>query len=150
LRSKDAIYSNYAVFSGNSASNCLHQEVKVQPDVFLVGAKGLVHPNRCGFASHLGLALEKPTVRAAKSRLIGLPVEKNGRIFLFDKCEVVGEAVETKPDAKPVYVSIGHMVSLETAVKIVKNSSKGRIPEPLLQAHNIATKQRKSLPTKAK
>jgi deoxyribonuclease V len=113
------------------------KKLRVQPDVFLVDAQGLVHPSRCGFASRLGVALEKPTVGAAKRRLIGLPVEKNGRTFLVDKGEVVGEVVETKPDAKPVYVSIGHMVSLETAVKIVKNSSKGRIPEPLLQVFTI-------------
>lgn len=126
------------------------KRLKVQPDIFLVDAQGLAHPYRCGFASHLGLALGKPTVGAAKSRLIGLPVEKNGRTFLVDEGEVVGEIVATKPDAKPVYVSSGHMVSLESAVKIVKHCSKGRIPEPLLQAHNLATKQRNQLAGESK
>jgi deoxyribonuclease V len=126
------------------------KRLKVQPDIFLVDAQGLAHPYRCGFASHLGLALGKPTVGAAKSRLIGLPVEKNGRTFLVDEGEVIGEIVATKPDAKPVYVSIGHMVSLESAVKIVKHCSKGRIPEPLLQAHNLATKQRNQLAGESK
>jgi deoxyribonuclease V len=90
----------------------------------------------------LGLFLKKPTVGAAKSRLIGKPVEREGKTVLVDKGEVIGEVVTTKQGAKPVYVSVGHMVSLETAVKIVKHCSKGRIPEPLLQAHNLATKER--------
>jgi len=118
------------------------KRLKAQPDVFLVDAQGLAHPYRCGFASHLGLALRKPTVGAAKSRLIGTPTEKNSRTLLVDKGEVIGEVVTTKPSAKPIYVSIGHMVSLETAVKIVKHCSKGRIPEPLAQAHKLATKER--------
>jgi deoxyribonuclease V len=118
------------------------KKLKLQPDVFLVDAQGLAHPFRCGFASHLGLALGKPTVGAAKSRLIGTPTKKDGRTFLVDKGELIGEVVTTKPGAKPVYVSVGHMVSLETAVEIVRHCSKGRIPEPLLQAHKLATKER--------
>ncbi len=125
------------------------KQLKVQPDVFLVDAQGYAHPYRCGFASHLGLALGKPTIGAAKSRLIGEPTERDGRTVLVDKGEVVGEVVTTKQGAKPVYVSIGHMVSLETAVQIVRHCSKGRIPEPLLLAHNLATKTKLELPAQA-
>ena len=126
------------------------KELKIQPDVFLVDAQGYAHPYRCGFASHLGVALEKPTVGAAKSRLIGTLMEKDGRTLLLDKGEIIGEVVTTKMGAKPIYVSIGHMVSLETAVKIIKHCTKGRIPEPLLQAHNLATKQRNQLANESK
>jgi deoxyribonuclease V len=126
------------------------KKLQVQPDVFLVDAQGWAHPYRCGFASHLGLALGKPTVGAAKSRLIGTPMEKDGRTLLVDKGEVIGEVVTTKPCAKPIYVSIGHMVSLDTAVKIVKHCSRTRISEPLLRAHNLATKTRLELAEKAK
>jgi deoxyribonuclease V len=121
------------------------RKLKLQPDVFLVDAQGWAHPYRCGFASHLGLALRKPTVGAAKSRLIGTPTRLDGRTVLLDKGEVIGEAVTTRAGAKPVYVSIGHMVSLETAVELVRHCSKTRIPEPLLQAHNLATKTRLEL-----
>lgn len=126
------------------------QKLKLQPDVFLVDAQGWAHPYRCGFASHLGLLLKKPTVGAAKSRLIGEQVERGGRTVLMDREEVIGEVVTTKAGAKPVYVSIGHMVSLETAVKIVKHCSKGRIPEPLLHAHNLATRERDRLAAESK
>jgi deoxyribonuclease V len=118
------------------------RKLRLQPDVFLVDAQGWAHPYRCGFASHLGLALKKPTIGAAKSRLVGEEVEQGGRRLLMDKGEVIGEIVTTEPGAKPNYVSIGHMVTLETAVEIVKHCSKSRIPEPLLLAHRIATKER--------
>ena len=123
-------------------------KLKHQPDVFLVDAQGYAHPYRCGFASHIGLALGKPTVGAAKSRLIGTCIEKEGRTLLMDKGEVIGEVVTTKPEAKPIYVSIGHMVSQDTAVEIVRNCSKGRLPEPLLHAHNLAAKTRLELAEK--
>lgn len=119
--------------------------LRVQPDVFLVDAQGYAHPYRCGFASHLGLALNKPTVGVAKSRLIGKPLEQNGRILLIDKDEIIGEIVTTKVGCRPVYVSIGHMTSLETAVGIVRHCSSGRIPEPTLQAHNLATQKKHEL-----
>jgi deoxyribonuclease V len=118
------------------------RKLKMQPDVFLVDAQGYAHPYRCGFASHLGLALGKPTVGAAKNQLIGKEVQRNSRTLLVDEGEVIGEVVTTKQDSKPVYVSIGHMVSLDTAVEIVKHCSKTRIPEPLLFAHKQATKER--------
>jgi len=118
------------------------RKLKVQPDVFLVDAQGLAHPYRCGFASHLGLVLDKPTIGAAKSKLIGVQREIDGKTFLVDRNEIIGEEVTTNQNAKPVFVSIGHMVSLETATKIVRHCTKNRIPEPLFQAHNLATKER--------
>ena len=126
------------------------KKLEIQPDVFLVDAQGLAHPYRCGFASHLGLIVGKSTVGVAKSRLIGEPVEMNGETFLVDKGEVIGALVTTKQGAKPIYVSVGHMVSLETAVKIVKHCAKNRIPEPTLQAHKLATKERIRLAEESK
>ena len=126
------------------------RKLSIQPDVFLVDAQGYAHPYRCGFASHLGLALGKPTIGAAKSRLIGETAEIGGQTFLVDRGEVIAEAVTTKQGAKPIYVSIGHMVSLATAVKIVKHCSKTRIPEPTLQAHKLATKEKIRLTLESK
>jgi deoxyribonuclease V len=126
------------------------KKLKIQPDVFLVDAQGWAHPYRCGFASYLGLALGKPTIGVAKSRLIGDPVEVQGQTFLVNKGEVIGAVVNTKQGAKPVFVSVGHMVSLETAVKIVRHCSKTRIPEPTLQAHKLATEERNRLKQESK
>jgi deoxyribonuclease V len=121
------------------------RQLKRQPDVFLVDAQGWAHPYRCGFACHLGLALGKPTVGVAKSRLIGEETEVDSMTVLVDKGDVIGEIVNTQEGTKPVYVSVGHMVSLETAVAIVRHCSKSRIPEPTLQAHNLATKTKQQL-----
>ena len=121
------------------------RKLKIQPDVLLADAQGWAHPYRCGFASYLGLALGKPTIGAAKSRLIGEPVDMRGQMFLVDKNEVVGASVTTKQAAKPIFVSVGHMISLDTSIKIILHCSKTRIPEPTLQAHCMATKERNRL-----
>ena len=118
------------------------RKLKIQPDVFLVDAQGFAHPYRCGFASHLGLILNKPTIGVAKTRLIGIPIETNEDTFLVDDGETIGARVIAEQSRKPVFVSIGHMVSLETAVRIVKHCIKDRIPEPLLRAHLLATEER--------
>ena len=119
-------------------------KLKLQPDVFLVDAHGLAHPFRFGFACHLGLALGKPTIGVAKSRLIGEPKEIGKDVFLVHEGEIVGALVTTRKGAKPVYVSVGHLVSLSTAVNIVEHCTRGgRIPEPLLAAHRIASEKRK-------
>ncbi len=121
------------------------RKLEVCPEVFLVDAQGLAHPYRFGFACHFGLALGKPTIGVAKSRLIGEPVEVGAKTVLIDKSEVIGAVVTIKQGVKPVYVSIGHMISLDRAVEIVKHTSKKRISEPLRQAHLLATKERDRL-----
>jgi deoxyribonuclease V len=121
------------------------RKLKVQPDVLLVDGHGKAHPFGCGLACHLGVALNKPTIGVAKSWLVGEP-EKVGRdIFLVHDGEVVGALVTTHEGAKPVYVSVGHMVSLQTAVKIVEHCSRqSRIPQPIREAHRIASEERKA------
>ena len=73
-----------------------------------------------------------------------------GKLFWLIRTKSSAAVVTTKQGAKPVYVSIGHMVSLETAVKMVKHCAKSRIPEPLLQAHKLATKERIRLAKESK
>lgn len=119
------------------------KRLKLQSDVFLVDGQGLAHPYRCGFASHLGLALGKPAIGVAKSRLIGKLVEIGSDVFLVDNGQITGSVVTTKEGIKPIYVSVGHLLSLETAIKIVKHCARNnRIPEPLLLAHKIASEER--------
>jgi len=83
------------------------RKLKLQPDVFLVDGHGRAHPYRCGLASHLGVALGKPTVGVAKSRLIGEAKQVGKEVFLIDKGEVVGAVVPTFKATKPVFVSVG-------------------------------------------
>ncbi len=120
-----------------------------QPDVFLVGGQGFAHPYHCGLASHLGLVMGKPTIGVAKKRLFG-EVENDkldkDAIFLKHDGEIVGAVVKTRTGSKPIYVSVGHMISLRTAIRIVKECTRHhRLPEPLLKAHEIATDEKRKI-----
>jgi deoxyribonuclease V len=124
------------------------KKLRVNPDVFLVDGHGFAHPYGCGFASHLGLVINKPTIGVAKGRLFGeLEVKaENDVVFLRHNGKIVGAKVITKHGCKPVYVSVGHMVSLETAIKIVKHCAlHNRIPEPILKAHETATTEKRKI-----
>jgi deoxyribonuclease V len=122
------------------------KKLKLQPDVLLADGQGIAHPYGCGFASHLGLAIGKPTIGVAKSRLIGKPTEIAGEDFLVQKGQIISAVVTTKEGAKPVYVSVGHLISLGTAVKIVKHCARNsRIPEPILKAHKIASEEKRKV-----
>ena len=127
------------------------KKVNQQPDVFLVDGQGIAHPFRCGFASHLGLLLGKPTIGVAKSRLIGENTVIGKDSLLVENGQIVGAQITTKEKLKPIYVSIGHLVSLETAIKVVRQCIRHtRIPEPILKAHKLASKERKLLKNKQK
>lgn len=121
----------------------------VQPDVFLVDGHGYAHPYRCGFASYLGLMMDRPSIGVAKEILVG--EVDSGKVkgdvaFLRHKGEVVGAQISSQPDRKPIYVSVGHMISLSTATRIVKRCIfHNRIPEPIRQAHKIATAEKRKI-----
>jgi len=124
------------------------RKLKLAPDVFFVDGQGVMHPYRLGFASHLGLVVVRPTVGVAKSPLCGTvqTFTRDGWAPIRDKNEVVGAAVVTKKGRNPVYVSIGNMVSLEKAIALVKHCTRAnRIPEPLRQAHRIATEEKRKM-----
>jgi deoxyribonuclease V len=124
------------------------RKLQTQPDVFLIDGQGIAHPRRLGFASHLGLAIDKPTIGVAKSLLCGEIGEFNdeGLASIIDKGEIVGAAVVTVLGEKPVYVSVGHRISLDRAIAIVRHFSCGkRVPEPILKAHRIANEEKEKL-----
>jgi len=117
----------------------------IDADVYMVGAQGIAHPRRAGLASHLGVVLDRPTLGVAKSRLCGEaegPVKGRGSFSLLrDKGEIVGAVVRTRETGRPVYVSVGHRLSLSTAIRITLETTRGhRLPEPLRLAHDLATK----------
>jgi len=124
------------------------RKLRVKPDLFLVDGQGIAHPYRLGFASHLGVTLNIVTIGVAKSLLCGEILESEGDIWkpIIYEGEIVGGAVFTKPNAKPIYVSVGHKISLETAIRIVLSCSRGyRIPEPLREAHMVAEKTKRRI-----
>ena len=116
------------------------ERLRQAPDLLMVDGQGIAHPRRIGIASHLGLLLDLPSIGCAKSILRGrhepLPDEVGARAPLIDRGEVIGMALRTRRRAQPLIVSIGHRVSLETAVRFVEQCSRGyRLPEPTRLAH---------------
>ena len=119
------------------------EELSITPDLILVDGQGVAHPRRFGLASHLGLLLDTPTIGCAKSLLCGsheMPgVEPGSYAEIIDRGETIGVALRTKLGVKPVYVSVGHKVDLETAIHWVMKCCGGyRIPEPTRLAHLAA------------
>jgi deoxyribonuclease V len=119
------------------------EKLTVKPDLCIVDGQGIAHPRRIGLAAHLGLCLDIPTIGCAKSRLCGSheqPGNKAGNIVeLKDKQEIIGMVVRTRTNVKPVYVSIGHKIDLNAAVRWVLNCCLGyRLPEPTRKAHQAA------------
>lgn len=116
------------------------KQLKTLPDLLMVDGQGIAHPRRLGIAAHLGVYLDIPSIGCAKSILVGrhapLEPQRGSRRPLVHHGETVGYAVRTKDKVNPVYVSCGHRVSQETAVRWVLECARGyRLPEPTRQAH---------------
>ena len=116
----------------------------VLPDLVLCDGQGVAHPRRLGLASHLGLWLDVPSIGVAKTRLVGchgpVPVGKGQWTPLRDGDEVVGAVLRTRVGCKPLFVSIGHRVSLESAVAwTLACTTRYRLPETTRQAHRLAS-----------
>jgi deoxyribonuclease V len=111
------------------------RKLKNSPDVFIVDGHGIAHPRRLGIASHLGLVFNKPTIGCAKSCLTGTydePDNKKGsRTPLRDGNQTIGVVLRTKDDIKPVFVSVGHRITLDESIEICFSAvSRYRLPEP--------------------
>ncbi len=117
--------------------------LKQRPDVILVDGQGIAHPRRFGFASHLGVLLGLPTIGCAKSRLIGEflePCRERGcRSPLEAEGETVGAVLRTRDGVRPLFISPGHLIDVDTAVRVVLESCAGfRVPEPLRRADRLS------------
>jgi len=117
---------------------CLQADV----DLILFDGQGIAHPQGLGLASHLGVLLGKPTIGCAKSRLIGkfdeslLGEEKGSWVPLLHEGRVVGAAVRTRESVRPLYISPGHLLTLQRSIQVILTcSQRFRLPEPLRQVH---------------
>lgn len=116
-----------------------------EPDLIIMDGHGIAHPRRFGITSFLGVALDRPTIGCAKSRLIGEPreplsEEAGAWVYLYDEDEIIGAVVRSKTGVNPIYVSIGHKVDLETCIHYVLACCRGyRLPETSRKAHQAAS-----------
>jgi len=122
------------------------EQLSHDPDIALFDAQGRAHPRHFGLACHMGVLLDLPSIGCAKSRLYGkadeVPDEEGAMASLYDPIDgrILGMVVRTKKGSPPIYVSVGHKISLETAVDFVLKCTKPgqRLPEPLRLAHIYA------------
>jgi deoxyribonuclease V len=126
------------------------KKLRAMPDLLFCDGQGYAHPRRMGLASHLGIVLDRPTIGCAKSILIGthgaLGSEAGAWAALKDGDETIGAAVRTRACVKPVYVSQGHKVSLQTAVRLTLAVCCGtRIPRPTRDADRYVSELKRKL-----
>jgi deoxyribonuclease V len=118
------------------------ERLETQPDVLLFDGQGYAHPRRFGLATHLGVYLNIPSIGCATSRLIGSYEEpgpqQSSLSPLTDHGEVIGMVIRSKTGTKPLFVSIGHLIDLTTAVELVLRCLRGyRLPEPTRLADKL-------------
>ncbi|MDJ1175602.1 deoxyribonuclease V [Roseofilum capinflatum] len=120
------------------------RQLTTTPDLILCDGQGFAHPRRFGLACHLGTLLDCPTIGVAKSRFIGThnePAPTRGSWEpLKDGEETIGAVLRTRTKVKPLYVSIGHKIGLETAIAYVLDCSpQYRLPETTRIADRLAS-----------
>ncbi|MHC4563236.1 MAG: deoxyribonuclease V [Planctomycetota bacterium] len=106
-----------------------------EPDLLMCDGQGLAHPRGLGLASHVGLWLDMPTIGVAKSRLCGehrvVGPKRGSKVQLRHEGEIIGAVVRTRDNVKPLYISVGHRVTLDEAVHWTMACGRGvRLPQP--------------------
>ncbi|MHA6246895.1 deoxyribonuclease V [Pontibacter sp. CAU 1760] len=127
-----------------------YEKLQQKPDLIMVDGHGISHPRRLGIATHLGLQLNLPTMGVAKKVLVGKytePALTKGAVSpLVYKNEVVANVLRTKDNVKPVFVSPGHLMDLDSATAIALHCSiKHKLPEPTRLADHYAAVFKKSV-----
>ena len=127
------------------------ESLACEPDLILFDGQGMAHPRRLGLASHAGLLLNKPSIGCAKSRLFGdhdpVPRSKgSSRPLRAPGGEVIGAVLRTRTGVRPVYISVGHKIDLDTALRFVLAvSPRYRIPEPVRIADRLTKEGRRPI-----
>ncbi len=123
------------------------EKLDTRPDVLILEGQGLAHSREFGLASHLGLWLNLSTVGCTKTPLLkpstSVGTSKGDFQYLSRDGEKVGVVLRTKHGVKPVFVSPGHLIDLETSIQLIPRScTRFRMPQPLRLAHQVASAMR--------
>jgi deoxyribonuclease V len=122
--------------------------LRTEPDLILIDGHGCAHPRMFGIACHIGVLFDKPAIGCAKSLLVGEhrepAVEAGSTAPLLVHGQRMGTVLRTRQNVKPIYVSQGHRVSLESAVGLVRQCLDGfRIPKPTREADHYVRQLRR-------
>ncbi len=117
-------------------------KLEEKPDLVFIQGHGICHP-RLGIASHFSISTGVPSIGIADSLLAG---EIKGEDIFLNK-KKAGKVLIGKPGSRPIYVSPGNLISIETAYNLAKNFIKlpHKLPEPLHLAHKYSKEIRKEM-----
>lgn len=126
------------------------KQLKTSPQLIVCDGQGLAHPRRFGLACHLGVLFDIPTIGCGKTKLLGdfiEPLPQRGACSdIVDHNEVIGSTVRTQENVKPIFVSIGHRISLSTSCEwILKLSPQYRLPETTRHADQLVRTVQKQI-----
>jgi deoxyribonuclease V len=122
--------------------------LECDPDVVFLDGHGVVHERRCGLATHVGVLLGVPTIGVPKTPFHAIdhaPGPRRGDYYVLTKeWGAQGASIRLKAASKPVYVSPGNLVDLESALalSLAWSSGRHRVPEPLAAAHTLSVRAR--------
>lgn len=116
----------------------LYYDLENEPDVLMIDGHGIAHPKKCGLATYVGIELGKPTIGVAKNLLIG--EVKDSQIFVGN--EPCGSVLITKEHAKPLFISPGNLIDIESSATLAKKLviPPHKLPEPIHASHRFAKK----------
>lgn len=123
-------------------------QLPLKPDILVVDGHGIAHPRRMGIASHFGVLAQQPTIGSAKKKLFGMyeepGMEKGSYTPLTDRQgQPLGNVLRSKSNVKPVFVSPGHLIDVQSSTAILLQCIKSyRLPEPTRLAHNAVNQFR--------
>jgi len=111
-------------------------KIKSDPDIIIFDGQGQAHPRKMGVAAHMGIILDKPSIGCGKSRLVGSFREpgrkKSAFSQLYHNSEVIGAVLRSRGGVKPLFISPGYKIDLNSSIIIVLSCCRGfRIPEPI-------------------
>ncbi len=116
------------------------EALKTEPDIYIFDGNGYLHPRHMGIATHAAIYLNKPTIGVAKSYykvdnvdFIMPENDVNAYTNIVIKNEVYGRVLRTHKDVKPIFVSVGNFIDLETATRVVERlvTKESHIPVPV-------------------
>ncbi len=128
----------------------LLERINTYPDILMINGHGIAHPLFFGYASHIGIAANIPTIGIATKLLYGMsseiPVNVGSYCYVYYKDKRVGAIFLSKDGCKPIIISPGQLITIDSCIKIVKHSLKGyKLPEPLRLAHKLAQEEKKRI-----
>lgn len=126
------------------------EKLKIKPDVLIVEGEGIAHPRNFGTACHIGITLDIPTIGCSRTVVTGMFEEVGEEVgsvaYMYDPFnpdQVVGAVMRTKRGVAPIYISVGHKITIDEAIEIVRRSTfHHRMPENLHRAYALAVAQR--------